>query len=356
MLKIELSALKEAVDMAGRVVNTRGILPVLSMICITTDGDNAVRFTGTDTVHSLSIVAEADVHSAFDICVPADRLRAVAGLSGERARLKLDEERNKLEISMGTSRFSMAYVNGEQHPTMKIEGDPVAEFEAPGLVDLLGTVSFAVASNKEHAQPYLQNVWVESDGTSIYLVAGDGFRIVSNSIPLATQEFGVPISSNTAKELVRLPVSKFLVFERHIVAIGDRIQFIASRPASKYPNWRRVFPKVVHSIKVPKAALAEICPIHRQFGTDGYVRFETEGHECVIQVKGDTDDIEVIVPIEASSDEALLNVWLSAALLQQMIDQVSGDSVEFMWEENGPQWPRMIQSGSWRGVLAPVKQ
>ncbi|WP_454844866.1 hypothetical protein [Ralstonia thomasii] len=356
MLKIELSALKEAVDLAGRVVNARGIIPILSMIRITTDGDKTVRFTGTDTVHSLSVTVDADIQSAFDVCVPADRLRAVAGLSGDRARIKLDEERKKLEVSMGTSRFSMAYVDGADHPAMKIEGDPVAEFDAPGLVDLIGTVSFAVAGNKEHARPYLQNVWVESDGTAIHLVAGDGFRLASNSLPLATQEFGVPISSGTAKQLVQLPVTRFRVFDRYIVAAGDRIQFIASRPSSKYPNWRRVFPKAVHSIKVPKAALAEICPIHRQFGTDGYVRFETEGRECVIQVKGDTDDIEVIVPITASSDEALLNVWLSAALLQQMIDQVSGESVEFMWEENGPQWPRMIQSGSWRGVLAPVKQ
>lgn len=356
MLKIELSALKEAVDLAGRVVNSRGIIPVLSMIRITTDGANAVRFTGTDTVHSLSVMADADVHSEFDVCVPADRLRAVAGLSGDRARLKLDEERKKLEISMGTSRFSMGYIPGINHPEIKIDGEPVAEFEAPGLIDMIDTVVFAVAGNKEHSRPFLQNVWVESDGSAIHLVAGDGFRVVSNSIPLPTPEFGVPISANTAKELSRLPVSKFRVFERYMIAAGDGIRFIAARPVVKYMRWREVFPQAVHSIKVPKAALTEICSIHRQFGTDGHVRFETDGSECVIQARGETDDIEIIVPIEASSEEALLTAKFSASLLQPMIAQVSGESVEFLWAKNGPDMPRAIQSGSWRGVIAPVKQ
>lgn len=356
MLNIELSALKNAVSLAARVVNTRGIIPALSMIRIKTDGAAGVCLTGTDTVHSLSVMADATVHQPMDVCVPADRLAAVAGLSGERAKVKLDEERKKLEISMGTRRFSMGYIPGDCHPEIKIEGDPVAEFEAPGLVEMLDTVVFAVAGNKEHTRPFLQNVWVESDGSAIHLVAGDGFRVVSNSMPLPTPEFGVPISASTAKELARLPVSKFRVFDRYMIAVGDGIRFIAARPVVKYMRWREVFPQAVHSIKVPKAALTEICSIYRQFGTDGHVRFETEGSECVIQARGETDDIEIIVPIEASSEEALLTAKFSASLLQPMIAQVTGDSVEFLWAKNGPDMPRAIQSGSWRGVIAPVKQ
>lgn len=356
MLNIDLSALKDAVGLAGRVVNSRGIIPVLSMIRITTDGANAVRFTGTDTIHSIAVMATADVREAIDVCVPADRLAAVAGLSGERAKIKLDDERKKLEISMGTRRFSMGYIPGDAHPEIEIEGDPIAEFEAPGLVEMLSTVDFAVAGNKEHSRPFLQNVWIESDGSAIHLVAADGFRMVANSLPIATPEFGVPISSGTAKELGRLPVTKFRVYDRRLIAIGDGIRFVAKRPVVKYMRWREVFPQAVHSAKLPKAALTEICSIHRQFGTDGHVRFETEGLECVIQAHGNTDDIEIIVPIEASSEEALLTAKFSASLLQPMIAQVSGDSVEFLWAKNGPDMPRAIQSGSWRGVIAPVKQ
>lgn len=242
MLKIELSALKQAVDLAGRVVNPRGIIPALSMIRITTDGANGVRFTGTDQAHSLSVIAKADVQSEFDVCVPADRLRAIAGLSGERARIKLDDERKKLEISMGTSRFSMGYIAGMNQPEIKIEGEPIAEFEAPGLIEMIDTVSFAVAGNKEHTRPFLQNVWIESDGSAIHLVAGDGFRVVSNSLPLATPEFGVPISANTAKELARLPVTKFRVFDRYMIAVGDGIRFIATfgPGASLFTEPRRI--------------------------------------------------------------------------------------------------------------------
>lgn len=356
MLKIELSALKNAASLAGRVVNTRGILPILSMVRITTEGTDTVRLTGTDTVHTLSVIAPAEVHEAFDVCVPAERLKAVAGLSGDRVRIKLDEERKKLEVSMGTSRFSMAYCPGDMQPEMKVEGNVVAEFEAPGLVDLIDTVVFAVAGTKEHGRSYLQNLWIESDGSAIHLVGADNARVVVNSLPVATPEFGVPISSSTAKELAQLPVSRFRVSERHLIAVGEGIRFVASRPMSNYILWRNAFPKPVHSAKVPKAALAEICAIHRQFGTDGYVRFETEGHECVIQSRGATDDIEMIVQIDANSDEALLTAGFSASLLQPMIDQVSGDSVEFLWAQNGTEIPRAIQSGSWRGVIAPIKQ
>ncbi len=364
MFSIAANHLSDALKAAGQAAPARSILPILTHIRLQAEADgNTVTFTGSDGHLSVMATVPADVgDDDVDICLPIDKLSAAAGIGTQTVYFTAKGE--KVTARAGSCRLTMPSLSGMNFPVPKFDGEPVASFDAAALTALIPTVAFAIAGPKQHDKPFLRSLWLESDGETVYLVACDGFMLAVNCLPAAAREFGVKlpefgvaITSDAAGLLASVGATQFEIYASHIVASRDGVRIICNRQGAKYFDWRRMIPKPDQFVTFSRDDLARICPLHRVFDEQGAIRFEQDGGDCSISIASGSQSVDAEIELKARADEAHLEASFNGPNLLRLLGQVKSDDVSLAWATNKDRTTGicLLQDGSWRGILSPIR-
>ncbi|MDF3837108.1 hypothetical protein P3W85_29755 [Cupriavidus basilensis] len=355
MLSIAGNKLSEALKIASQAAAARSPIDILTHLRLQGEaGGTTLAVTGSDI--SLTVIATVPASIGpddVDICLPADKLQAVASMGA--ASVIFTKKDSKVIARAGSCRLTIPALPGGNYPEVKIEGKPTALFDAPGLTALIPTVAFAVAGPKEHARPYLRNLWVESDGTAIHVTASDGAMLASNCLPVATSEFGIPISAEGAELFASIGVEQFQIFERHIVGQRAGVKVICNRPQAKYFEWRRALPNPTEHVAFRREDLLQVCPLHRLFDTKGIVRFEQDYDVCSISITDGNQAVDAELEIKERGEESHLEGAFDGPNLLRLLGQVKTESVLISWADSEKPGAYLLQDGSWRGLLMPLR-
>jgi DNA polymerase-3 subunit beta len=251
---IERNALLKTLGHVQSVVERRNTIPILSNVMIEAEGDS-VALTATDLDISIVENTAASVAENGSTTVSAHTLFDIVRKLPDGSEVNLTlEDGDRLVVTAGRSRFTLACLDREDFPVMN-EGDLPHRFALASeeLKRLIDKARFAIST--EETRYYLNGIYLhvaEQEGSSsLRAVATDGHRLaqVEQEVPDGASGMpGIIIPRKTVGEIRKLLDE----IEGNVnIALSDtkiRFSFEGATIISKlidgtFPDYSRVIPQ-----------------------------------------------------------------------------------------------------------------
>lgn len=367
-LTIERAALLTSLGHVQSVVERRNTIPILSHVQIEASGAT-VKFRATDL--ELSVVEEtaAMVETAGMATAPAHTLYDIVRKlpDGADVELSLDQERRRLSLQAGRSRFALACLPNEDFPTIE-DDDLPHSFTLPAgeLRRLVERTRFAIST--EETRYYLNGVYMHAtdDGGMLRAVATDGHR-------LARFEIAAPAG---AERLPGVIVPRKAIGEIHrLLGDGDRdvavsvsdskIRFNVGNTVltsklidGSFPDYERVIPsgndkQLEVDSKVFAGAVDRVSTISTE--KSRAVKLAMEGERLTLSANS-PDAGSASEEIAVSYDAPAMEIGFNSRYLMEIAAQINGESARFeLSDSSAPTIIRDPEDASSLYVLMPMR-
>jgi DNA polymerase-3 subunit beta len=208
-LACEKKLFEDAVAAAGRAINPRSPLPILSHLLIeATPGQ--VKLTATDLDVGMSIIIESDVSQTGSVTCPARLMgEIVSKLPPGRVELETLSE-GRMLLSCGTSKFELSTLPAEEFPSLPSMDEGLsAQLPQDSLKSVIRQVAVAAASSQDESRAVMTGISISLEAGTLILVATDGRRLAcarkTVQVPLIGEErLNVVVPARALIELSRL--------------------------------------------------------------------------------------------------------------------------------------------------------
>jgi len=172
---IQREALLKRLQHVVGVVERRQTLPVLANLLVVVDADG-VSLTGTDLEVEMIARTAADDLVAGEVTIPARKLFDICRALPDGSRIKLEQTGERVVLSAGRSRFTLATLPATEFPTIdNIELVERVTLPEATLKELMERTGFAMAN--QDVRYYLNGMLLDLRETALRCVATDGHRL-----------------------------------------------------------------------------------------------------------------------------------------------------------------------------------
>lgn len=178
--RVERDVLAEAVTWAARTLPARPPAPVLSGVRIDADPVGVLRLSTFDYEVSARSEIPAEVAEGGEVLV-SGRLLAEISRALPNRPVDVVVEGTKVNVTCGSSRFSLLTMPVEDYPTLPTMPQVVGVISGDELTEAVAQVS--VAASKDDTLPLLTGVRAELEGSTITLLATDRYRLALRELP-----------------------------------------------------------------------------------------------------------------------------------------------------------------------------
>ncbi len=241
-------ALLKPLQQVVGVVERRQTLPVLSNLLVNV-GDEGVAFTGTDLeVEMIARVAAEDL-VAGEVTIPARKLFDICRALPDGARVKVELNGDRVSISAGRSRFTLATLPASEFPTVDdIEVVERVSLPEADLKNLIARTAFAMAH--QDVRYYLNGLLLDLRDKTLRCVATDGHRLAMSDTQLETEISArrqIIIPRKGVLELQGLfeageGVVELELGRNHIRVRRDSVTFTSKLIDGRFPDYEAVVP------------------------------------------------------------------------------------------------------------------
>ena len=177
-LRVDRDILAEAVTWTARSVPARPPVPVLAGVRLEAKGSSLVLASFDYEVSAHCEVA-ADVEEDGVVLV-SGRLLADIAKALPNKPVDLEVEGNKVAVSCGSARFSLAAMAADDDPALPVMPAVAGTIDAHDLARAVGQVS--IAASRDDTLPLLTSVQIEVEGSSLVLMATDRYRLAMREL------------------------------------------------------------------------------------------------------------------------------------------------------------------------------
>ena len=177
-LRVDRDILAEAVTWTARSVPARPPVPVLAGVRLEAKGSSLVLASFDYEVSAHCEVA-ADVEEDGVVLV-SGRLLADIAKALPNKPVDLEVEGNKVAVSCGSARFSLAAMAADDSPALPVMPAVAGTIDAHDLARAVGQVS--IAASRDDTLPLLTSVQMEVKGSSLVLMATDRYRLAMREL------------------------------------------------------------------------------------------------------------------------------------------------------------------------------
>ena len=177
-LRVDRDILAEAVTWTARSVPARPPVPVLAGVRLEAKGSSLVLASFDYEVSAHCEVA-ADVEEDGVVLV-SGRLLADIAKALPNKPVDLEVEGNKVAVSCGSARFSLAARAADDYPALPVMPAVAGTIDAHDLARAVGQVS--IAASRDDTLPLLTSVQIEVEGSSLVLMATDRYRLAMREL------------------------------------------------------------------------------------------------------------------------------------------------------------------------------
>ncbi|KOR22960.1 hypothetical protein [Burkholderia cenocepacia] len=353
IIRVEASDFAGAFDLVEKAIDRRSIIPAAACIRLRAGDDHRIEYFGTSAAGTIAtrtpmkILQEGD----FDVCVPAEKLAPLVGKASGAIKLSITPN-GRLLVESARSRAQLPMLPGATMPQPQSPGEALAEFDTPGLGELIESVAF-IADDKD-IRDFCQGVWIESDGEGIHVVATNVLMMATNQIAIKAPEFGFMLMEKSAALLTGFNPERIVVMQDGIIAVRGESTLQAKKALMKYPAWRRIPPDLKNSITFPLAQLRDAISVHRFYDSRiGAVRFFNDGDGYQIEIKDGEHDVDFELEGVEESGDVKFEYAFKGEQLAKMLARITGDKVTLFWDPARPVG-FLMQEGSWRGIVSRI--
>ncbi len=178
-LRVEREVLADAVTWVARGLPARPPVPVLAGVLVEADRAGTITLSAFDYEVSAKVTVPADVDEAGTVLV-LGRLLADISRNLPSKPVDIATEGNKVQVTCGTSRFSLMMMQADDYPTLPAA--PEASGTIAGDVFTQAVQQVAVAADRGDTLPILTGVKLTIDGERVTLLATDRYRLAMREL------------------------------------------------------------------------------------------------------------------------------------------------------------------------------
>ena len=352
-----------AVGAASKIVNAHTTVPILSNVLLTADGEG-IRVRATDLELTLEQSFPAEIAETGAVTIPAKLFSGYLG-NLPAGLLELTGSPTRASIKAERSNYDFLALPPDEYPPL-----PAAQ-KGASFRDGVGATIFA-ASSEEARGAVLMGTLLELEGSSITMVATDGYRLAKWTGTLdrpieGSAKYIVP--SRALAEAARNLGSAETLEATALGAQANQLMLRAGTTSivvrlvdGQYPNYGQVIPaKFDRAVTVNTSAFigglrrAELVAGDRA----SMVKLEVANNTLMITAKSDvTGNAYEELEVEQTGDD--LTIAFNARYLVEILNHV--DSPQTVLEFLGPLSPAAIRPlegndlGTQHFVLMPLRQ
>lgn len=252
-LHLDRETLLQPLQRVIGVVERKQTLPVLANVLVQTK-DNILSITGTDL--EVELIGQSNLGASTEnhaITLPGRKLMDICKSLPENAPIELYQEKEKMILKSGRSRFTLSTLPAADFPNSQTEATNISlEIQQTQLKELLQRTYFAIA--QQDVRYYLNGLLLEIQPDSLRAVATDGHRLATAVVQTttgATQPIQVIVPRKGISELLRLldDNEKTLTLStsgNHIRIATEDFVFTSKLIEGRFPNYEQVIPKNNH--------------------------------------------------------------------------------------------------------------
>ena len=322
-------------------VERRQTMPALSNLLIRGDDQN-ISITATDL--EVELVANLDVglEDEGTTTIPARKLLDICRSLPDQAKIAIHSSNEKVKVSSGRSRFSLATLPAEDFPTIDdLELDQNVVINEGEFKALIDKTAFAMA--QQDVRYYLNGLLLEVDAEQIRTVATDGHRLALSQFVHKSDIEGsrqIILPRKGVQELQRLLSSgdnKITVGlgKNHIRVNLANLQFTSKLIDGRFPEYQRVLPEESDNrAKIDKVLLKQALTRASILSNEKYkgIRLILDDNTLVIQAHNpEHEEAEDEIEIEYQGDR--LEVGFNVVYLLDVLNALESDVVEVIIQD-----------------------
>ena len=309
-LIVDRDVLAEAVTWAVRGLSNRPPVPVLAGVLLDASTDG-LTLSAFDYEVSARVTVDAQVDEPGQVLV-LGRLLAEISRSLPNKPVTITADEHKVELTCGSSRFSLQQMPTADYPTLPTSPEPTGAIAGDLFTQAVSQV--AIAADRSDTLPILTGVRLQIDGDKVSLLATDRYR-------LALRELSWNPTDANVEQTALIPARTLLDTAKALGASGS-VQLALGSAAGgdglvgfeagqrrattrlldgEYPKVSSIFPTSVDSVSVIETAtLAEAVKrvsLVAERNTPVRLRF-SEGQVAIEAGQG--DDAQASEAVEAT--------------------------------------------------------
>lgn len=353
-----MAALKRVADIAA----TRSPLPILSNVLMQRAGA-ALSLTTSDMDSEATNTAQLGGEEGnFAVTASVKRLGDVLQTMPRDQVVSISEKAGKLTVQGGRARFTVATMDGQDFPRMRLE-EPTKAFEMPQgvLRRVLRQIAFAMAV--EDVRYYLMGALVQVESGRMTCVATNGHHIAKVEADVTGEDLTAIIPRAAVLYLIKTlsdedePVEVTLS-DRVATFAFDGLEFRCKRVDGKFPDFDRVIPKAP-----PRAIVTGREPLIRALSaaavmtTREFRGVRLDFAQGSLRFCGERAGEDAEQDLEVDYVGPHLSIGFDARLLAAGLDSIDADMVRVQFTDDKSALVLSYVDGdaSYRYVLMPMR-
>lgn len=346
-LSISRETLLKQLKQSQSIVEKRTSIAILSNVRLKATG-NALETTATNNDITIQGTTEAFIEQEGVTTVNAHKFFEIIAKipEGVMVGMELSNEGDRLAISAGKAKFSLACLNADAFPDMTRLDDGVTfEIGTADLRRILSKALFAVST--EETRQYLNGVYMhvagEGEEQNLRFVSTDGHRLarLELSMPEGANDLkGVIIPRRTVVELRKLAETcetlKLTINEKKLQAEAGETVFTSKLIDGTFPDYGRVIPTDNgKEMDVPRQALMQAVDRVSILSHEKSRSIKFGLHKDSLMISANNPDQENAleeVKVEYDADE--INVGFNAKYLSEIGSHIDGEDMMFYFKDH----------------------
>jgi len=232
------------------VVDRRQTLPILSNLLFNL-GSDSLSVTATDMEVELVVTMDLQLEQTGELTLPAKKILDICRALPQEAKLQFEVKKDRVSISYGKSRFTLATLPAQEYPVIDIMENIISfNIKQKILGKLLENTQFAMA--QQDVRYYLNGLLLEISDNKLRAVATDGHRLAldETDIQVTLEEpLQIIVPRKGITELRRLLQDddseiEIQISTNHIRAKNANICFTSKLIDGRFPDYQRVIPQL----------------------------------------------------------------------------------------------------------------
>jgi DNA polymerase III subunit beta len=357
-------ALLKPLQQVVGVVERRQTLPVLSNLLVSVSADG-VSFTGTDLEVEMIARAAAEDLDAGEVTIPARKLFDICRALPDGARVKIEQNGDRVSVSAGRSRFTLATLPASEFPVVdSIDVVERVSLQEAVLKDLIGRTAFAMAH--QDVRYYLNGLLLDLRDKTLRCVATDGHRLALSDTQLDSEvssrrQIIVPRKGvlelqglfEAGEGLVELELGR-----NHIRVRRDSVTFTSKLIDGRFPDYEAVIPiGADKEVRVGREEFRFALQRAAILSNEKYrgVKLEVSPNKLRI-VAHNPEQEEAVEELEVQTTVSDLSVGFNVNYLMDALAALSGDEIVLsLRDAQSSCLLRKVDSDDIRHVVMPLR-
>jgi DNA polymerase-3 subunit beta len=317
-------------------VERRQTMPALSNLLLR-GSDQSLTITATDLEVELVATLDMEIEDQGATTIPARKLLDICRSLPDQAKIMIHSSNEKIKVSSGRSRFSLATLPAEDFPTIDdLELDQNVIVKESEFKNLIEKTAFAMA--QQDVRYYLNGLLIEVAAEKIRMVATDGHRLALSQLDYKSDIQGsrqIILPRKGVQELLRLLSNEdnqitVGIGKNHLRVNLTNLQFTSKLIDGRFPEYQRVLPEESDNrAKLDKVQFKQALTRASILSNEKYkgIRLVLDDNTLVIQAHNpEHEEAEDEMEIEYKGDR--LEVGFNVVYLLDVLNALESDSVE----------------------------